>query len=488
MKNQLTLSLLVFLSIFSWADTVLFEEDFGSVYNASYLTSSGNWDSANPNSNSSSTPCEGTRNWCPMWASATSAKTVNIAIPSTGTITLTFEMKYSKSWGTMPVVNVSVDGGAYNLLKELSYQTNCLTVSIDLSSYGGSDISLEFKSTDSGGTFQLDNILVNHSSTSCSEVYFEEDFGSAYEAGYLTNHNWCASDWDYNTSFDACEGWSWKGSGTTYDLRTNSFTLGATGDIILSFDYKYDDDQVVLSPTVDISTDGCNGTYAELLQLEKHLTCHTATITIPSTYWSETVNLCFQTYKSGATLILDNIKVQKCDAVLPVVLTNFVGKPEANRHLLEWSTASEINNNYFEIERSIDGQDFEYIGEIQGKGNSSSNINYQFIDEYPKQTINYYRLKQVDYDGLFEYSKIIAIQSINKNNYRFFISKNKQAIVEFDQTYTGFVKIFDLMGRMVCSQKLTNSCQAKFSHLNQGFYVLQIENLKLNNTQKIFIP
>jgi hypothetical protein len=93
---------------------------------------------------------------------------------------------------------------------------------------------------------------------------------------------------------------------------------------------------------------------------------------------------------------------------LPVQLVTFHAQSESNLIVLDFITASECQNAYFEIERSSDGQSFQSIGSLKGAGNSAREINYSFIDASPNIGINYYRLKQVDLDGLFEYSKIVS--------------------------------------------------------------------------------
>nr|HMT30974.1 T9SS type A sorting domain-containing protein [Bacteroidia bacterium] len=94
---------------------------------------------------------------------------------------------------------------------------------------------------------------------------------------------------------------------------------------------------------------------------------------------------------------------------LPVSLLSFSIKTTTTGHELNWSTATEINNAGFEIERSESGSvDFEKIGFIQGHGNSSQVNHYSFSDKELQSNINYlYRLKQIDFDGRFSYSKIL---------------------------------------------------------------------------------
>ncbi|GAB3202567.1 hypothetical protein ABID22_002699 [Pontibacter aydingkolensis] len=120
-------------------------------------------------------------------------------------------------------------------------------------------------------------------------------------------------------------------------------------------------------------------------------------------------------FTSGQRVTVDIIwdEALDCGALIPlaVELTSFTGLPTQNGITLNWSTASEENNSHFEVERSADGQAFEQIAKVNGNGNSSIAINYTYLDINPLQGTNYYRLKQVDYDGQFEYSKTIAVSN-----------------------------------------------------------------------------
>ena len=96
-------------------------------------------------------------------------------------------------------------------------------------------------------------------------------------------------------------------------------------------------------------------------------------------------------------------------APLPVELTSFEAKKEASVTVLNWQTATEENNEKFEIEVSQDGKNFTKIGEVAGHGTTQEVQNYEFIDAQPKAGVNYYRLKQLDYNGVFDYSNIVSV-------------------------------------------------------------------------------
>ncbi len=104
--------------------------------------------------------------------------------------------------------------------------------------------------------------------------------------------------------------------------------------------------------------------------------------------------------------------IKFCEAVsLPIELIYFKGKSYINYNRLEWSTASENNNDYFDVYRSIDGENFKNVFTIKGAGNSNQIRWYQFIDRDFEIGINYYMLRQTDYDGKFEDSEIISIDN-----------------------------------------------------------------------------
>lgn len=96
---------------------------------------------------------------------------------------------------------------------------------------------------------------------------------------------------------------------------------------------------------------------------------------------------------------------------LPIELLSFNAELRENQVDINWTTATEINNNYFIIERSADGVTFEPIKKVKAAGNSTSVIHYKEIDYNPLTEISYYRLKQIDYNDTYTYSKIIAVNN-----------------------------------------------------------------------------
>jgi hypothetical protein len=97
------------------------------------------------------------------------------------------------------------------------------------------------------------------------------------------------------------------------------------------------------------------------------------------------------------------------NSVLPVTLTQWSARATGTQTQLTFSTASEHNNDYFAIERSNNALDFVEIGRVKGAGNSSSLLKYQYTDDQPLSGTNYYRLRQMDFDGKFSLSQVISV-------------------------------------------------------------------------------
>jgi len=111
----------------------------------------------------------------------------------------------------------------------------------------------------------------------------------------------------------------------------------------------------------------------------------------------------YQVTSTGATCF-------DCSSTLPIELAHFSAERMDKYVQLTWGTESEVNNNYFTIEQSLNGHDFSPIGYVNGAGNSAKPIAYKLIDNSPEmEVVSYYRLKQTDYDGAFSYADISAV-------------------------------------------------------------------------------
>ena len=123
--------------------------------------------------------------------------------------------------------------------------------------------------------------------------------------------------------------------------------------------------------------------------------------------WIKTV------YGGPASVYLDDITIYESPITsLPIELLYFKGEKTFNGNILKWETASETNNDYFTLYRSTYPINWIPIAKIDGAGNSIMSNKYEFIDYEFNNDINYYMLRQTDYDNKFEESEIIAIDNI----------------------------------------------------------------------------
>ncbi len=123
------------------------------------------------------------------------------------------------------------------------------------------------------------------------------------------------------------------------------------------------------------------------------------------------------------TINPDNITV-RVDAALPVELLSFTGKAEEKGNVLDWSTATEINSDFFLVESSVNGEDWYDLHRVNAAGNSLVQRNYRFIDENTESDILFYRLRMVDTDGTFDYSEIIRLNRKDFNEVKFSVFPN----------------------------------------------------------------
>jgi hypothetical protein len=142
--------------------------------------------------------------------------------------------------------------------------------------------------------------------------------------------------------------------------------------------------------------------------------------------------------------------------VVPVELVSFKATVSNEMVELEWETASELNNDFFTVERSVDGENFEKIIEVDGKGTTTEKQSYAAKDLEPFSGVSYYRLKQTDFDGRSEYSAVVQVQLKINNQLRFKIYPNPnnggQFNLSFENTWkdkTGHIQLFDVTGRLV---------------------------------------
>lgn len=186
---------------------------------------------------------------------------------------------------------------------------------------------------------------------------------------------------------------------------------------------------------------------------------------------------------------------------LPIELLSFTGEMNAKSNAVDlfWTTATEINNEKFLVQRSLDGENFEDLGEVAGAGNSNTALSYQFSDTKPVKGIAYYRLKQIDFDGKYAYSDLISITnslaSITKSDVEVKVYPNPtdglmNILAPTDEKEI-HVHIIDMNGTIIKALTVNNETESlKLSidlreHLVTGNYFIKVSGQNFANYKKI---
>ena len=158
---------------------------------------------------------------------------------------------------------------------------------------------------------------------------------------------------------------------------------------------------------------------------------------------------------AGGNWVAQMATFMSTSTVLPIDLLSFTGKCNDNDIVLEWATATELNNDYFTIERSEDGANWQTVGTVKSAGNSSISQKYSFATNATTNDISYFRLKQTDIDGKFNYFKIISVNNCHKDSRELNIYPNPsngrslfgKINLKPNETYS--IAIFDNFGKPV---------------------------------------
>ena len=184
---------------------------------------------------------------------------------------------------------------------------------------------------------------------------------------------------------------------------------------------------------------------------------------------------------------------------IPVELVSFVASVSGNNISLGWITATEANNSHFEIQRSLDKIAFDRIGTVTGNGTTTETRHYTFEDRNLIAGKYYYRLKQVDYNGTFEFSNVIETDVVTVNSFE--LSQNypnpfnPSTTINFSISKDEFVslKVFDVMGKEVTTilneQKSagTHSIEFNASELASGTYFYKLQAGNKTSVRKMLI-
>ena len=176
---------------------------------------------------------------------------------------------------------------------------------------------------------------------------------------------------------------------------------------------------------------------------------------------------------------------------LPVELIEFTAEAKDDHVEIRWTTASELNNAAFALERSADAVTFETLISVPGAGNSNVTRQYVHLDKLPLQGVSYYRLKQIDFDGKFKYSEIRPVNFLNQEKLKlnYWTVENGQLHLNLNSSEDQIeVVIYDLSGRKVYQSTYpNNSIQyvIDLSNTSNGAYLISINDGKDSIHSKI---
>jgi hypothetical protein len=210
----------------------------------------------------------------------------------------------------------------------------------------------------------------------------------------------------------------------------------------------------------------------------------------PGIYYAsfyDTVNVCYAL--AGTPVIVSN-----CSSVLlPIKIVDFFGKQQGLTNDLKWQTSSELNSDYFLLEKSIDGTSFEFVTKVEARGNVNMKTGYIFTDVNPFYGGTYYRLKMFELDGSYSYSKTIYIDFVVTSEKAILLYPNPaqdRLTLSYytDGSSTLILEIIDVLGRVVEQKQVSvekgiNNFDLNLGGYTAGTYLLRTTDVMTVNAQ-----
>ncbi len=165
---------------------------------------------------------------------------------------------------------------------------------------------------------------------------------------------------------------------------------------------------------------------------------------------------------------------------LPVNWISFTGRKINADIVLNWETANEFNNKHFEIERSTELRGFTRIGQVNATGHTNASASYQFTDPAPLKGNNFYRLKQVDLDGRYSYSKIIRITMNDDNSIFLYPNPAREKLQMLLPTSNDFTSLglYDANGNLLFIKTINKGSvheEINIQNLAKGWYIIELK-------------
>lgn len=164
---------------------------------------------------------------------------------------------------------------------------------------------------------------------------------------------------------------------------------------------------------------------------------------------------------------------------LPVKFVGFSAARKSADVLVQWATSQEINADFYQVERSEDGQKWKSIGKVKAAGTTNYTTNYSYTDQNVAQNTVYYRIKQVDVDGRFEYTAIKSVKGDSNTNVNA-VAANGNIVLQFSKQVAGQVEVrlVSLSGQVISRQYLNKPIgQLVIPAAVKGHFVLTVSDL-----------
>lgn len=243
---------------------------------------------------------------------------------------------------------------------------------------------------------------------------------------------------------------------------------------------------ICLGSSIDLyATGGATGSYTWSPPANLNSTANDTVTSTPSSGGSYTYTAVSTSVSALCPATMNDFTFTVDACILSVELMNFDATYQSNKVSLNWATAAEINNDYFTIERSTNGIDWEELKVIKGAGSSSASaLKYTTFDEYPYLGVSYYRLKQTDFEGQFEYSEIRSVEVERRGSLQVNIypnpTKGEIKIVGSEDELEQ-ISVYDMLGQDVTFLttqivKMESMAVLDLSNLSAGIYLVRTKN------------
>lgn len=178
--------------------------------------------------------------------------------------------------------------------------------------------------------------------------------------------------------------------------------------------------------------------------------------------------------------------------VLPILLAKFQGTSLVDKVKLEWSTSSEINFNYFSLEKSLNARDFHEIAQVKGQGTTNERHNYSYDDQNPILGRSYYRLTSVDFDNYQQTFEVISVEYHGEKKFSISPNPSDGSTVNlnfnFDKATDGFVAVYDNLGVLLGTYPVEETRSISFATpLKSGVYLAKYSSPSFTKTERFVV-